>query len=92
VFIDAASFTPRHGTVALFRGVVMQMWRDEVILNAYPSLRGTKWYVEDGRELEGMGYDVRGMRAWWEERRRGRRNVAAAAVAGSGKGGSGGGV
>ena len=67
----------------------MQMWKDEVILNAYPSLRGTKWYVEDGRELEGMGYDVRGMRAWWEERRR-RRNVAAAAVAGSGRGGAGG--
>ena len=88
VFIDAATFTPRHGTVALFQGVVMQMWRDEVILNAYPSLRGGKWYIEDGRELKEMGYDVKGMRAWWEERKR-RKNAAAVAM--SGNGGVGGG-
>jgi hypothetical protein len=48
----------------------MQMYRDEVILNAYASLRGTGWYVDDEEELETMGYDVQGMRDWWEERRK----------------------
>lgn len=77
VFVDAATFTPRHGTIALFRGVVMQMWKDEVILNAYPTLRGKAWYVDDESELEGLGYDVKGMRAWWEARKRARAAAAA---------------
>lgn len=77
VFIDAATFTPRHGTIALFRGVVMQMWKDEVILNAYPTLRGRGWFVDDESELEGLGYDVEGMRAWWEARKRARAAAAA---------------
>lgn len=80
VFIDAATFTPRHSTIALFSGVVMQMYRDEVILNAYPSLRGSGWYIDDEEKLESMGYNVQGMRVWWEERKR----VRAFALAGGG--------
>lgn len=86
VFIDAESFRPRHGTIALFRGVVMQMWKDEVILNAYSNLRERGWYVDDERELKGLGYDVKGMKVWWKERKRSR---AAAAAAGGKEGTSG---
>lgn len=36
VFVDATSFLPRVGTVALLRGVVMQRCQNDVILNKYP--------------------------------------------------------
>ena len=69
VFIDALTFKPRHGTIALFQGVVMQKHRDEVILNAYPGLRGTEWYVDNEERLKELGHDVPAMRGWWEERK-----------------------
>jgi hypothetical protein len=77
VFIDAATFKPRHGTIALFQGVVMQRHRDEVILNAYPGLRGTEWYVDDEKRLRELGHDVRAMRGWWEERKKAREGGSA---------------
>jgi hypothetical protein len=83
VFIDAATFTPRHGTIALFTGVVMQMWGEEVILNAYPTLRGRGWYVDDELALEEEGWDVKEMRKWWAERKRARAVAAAPNAAGA---------
>ena len=77
VFIDAATFRPRHGTVALFQGIMMQRYRDEVILNAYPGLRGSEWFVVDGERLVQMGYDVQAMRRWWDGRKRERAAGAA---------------
>lgn len=44
----------------------------EVILNAYERLmrEGKRWFEDDEVVLEGRGWDVRGLRRWWEERRR----------------------
>ena len=39
VYCDAAKFLPKQGTIALFRGIVMQKFGGEVILNAYASLK-----------------------------------------------------
>ncbi len=80
VFCDARNFRPAVGTVAVFRGLTLQRIGggagagDEVILNAYERLlRGEeKWFEDDERVLEGQGWDVKGMRAWWEERGRAR--------------------
>jgi hypothetical protein len=85
VYDNAQTFKPEIGTVALFRGVVVQRWEGEVILNTYARRpdrdrdvrededgeRG--WYVDDEERLVGMGYDVRGMRDWWSERSQGKR-------------------
>ena len=80
VYDNAQTFKPRIGTVALFRGVVMQRWEGEVILNAYVrrvdpgsnSEQGDRgWYEDDEDNLRGMGYDVRTMRDWWAERSQG---------------------
>lgn len=90
VYDRAADFRPTVGTIALFRGVVMQRWEGEVILNAYARRRKLKegeeggeerrsvaaeeeWFVSDETKLVGMGFDVPGMRTWWEERKRGAR-------------------
>ncbi len=82
VFCDAANFRPAVGTVAVFRGLTPQRIGggggagDEVILNAYERLlrEEWKWFEDDERVLEGQGWDVKGMRAWWEERGRARRS------------------
>ena len=72
VYIDAKTFFPAAGTIALFRGVVMHKFGKEVILNAYAPLKdkpeSEKWYVDDEVTLVEMGFDVKGMRAWWEHR------------------------
>lgn len=78
VFVDARAFLPKVGTIALFRGVVMQRWQGEVILNKYASNVGAAagageeeeedWFVSDEQVLLGMGFDVPGMRLWWEKR------------------------
>ena len=72
VYVDARTFLPSPGTIALFRGVVMQKFGKEVILNAYANLKdkpeNEKWLVDDERVLEEMGFDVKGMRRWWEDR------------------------
>jgi hypothetical protein len=77
VFVDAKSFRPEVGTVALFKGVTMQRWEGEVILNKYAGSKGGSekieekdWFVSDPDTLKSIGYDVQGMRAWWEERKR----------------------
>jgi hypothetical protein len=84
VYDDARTFKPKIGTVALFRGVVMQRWEGEVILNAYArrvdregivgdDKQGERaWYVDDEACLSQMGYDVRGMKNWWAERNQGK--------------------
>lgn len=77
VFVDAKQFLPKVGTVALFRGVTMHRWQDEVILNAYVGLKewdsveGEKWFVDDEKVLLELGYEstVRGLKTWWEEKR-----------------------
>ena len=80
VYDNAGTFKPKVGTVALFRGVVMQRWEGEVILNAYArradqdsdSEQGERgWYVDNEDDLRGMGYDVKTMRDWWAERGQG---------------------
>ena len=72
VYVDAKSFLPVPGTIALFRGIVMQKFGREVILNAYATLKdkaeNEKWYIDDEQVLEAMGFDVKGMRRWWEDR------------------------
>jgi hypothetical protein len=84
VYDNARTFKPKVGTVALLRGVVMQKWEGEVILNAYARRadrdedvgegehgeRG--WYVDDEERLVGMGYDVRRLQDWWAERSQGK--------------------
>lgn len=80
VFIDAKNFRPNIGTIALFKGLVMQRWEGEVILNKYASLGDRKrdslsqptpqeeWFIHDEKRLGEIGFDVHGMRAWWEAR------------------------
>ena len=72
VYVDAKSFRPVPGTIALFRGIVMQKFGREVILNAYATLKdksaNEKWYIDDETALEEMGFDVAAMRRWWEDR------------------------
>lgn len=84
VYANAQKFKPKIGTVALFRGVVMQRWEGEVILNAYArkgereeavgdeEKGGNAWYVGDEERLVEMGYDVRSMKEWWVERAMGK--------------------
>lgn len=83
VYDDAGTFGPRIGTVALFRGVVMQKWKGEVILNAYARRGcgdgegedqhgGRGWYVDSEERLIGMGYDVEGMKEWWAQKSQGK--------------------
>lgn len=75
VFCDAANFRPRVGTVALFRGLTLQrIGAEEVILNAYERLmrEETKWFEDDELVLQSEGWDVWGMRRWWEGRSRDR--------------------
>jgi hypothetical protein len=84
VYDNAQKFKPKIGTVALFRGVVMQRWEGEVILNAYArkgeqeeavgdeEKGGNAWYVDDEERLVEMGYDVRSMKEWWVERTMGK--------------------
>lgn len=77
VYEDAANFKPVVGTIAFFRGVVMQRWEEEIILNAY-ARKGRaeqkegneEWFVSDEEVLVGMGFDVQGMKEWWEERKK----------------------
>jgi hypothetical protein len=75
VFVDAASFLPSVGTVALFRGLIMNWVRggEDVILNRYPLKAGpeddeAEWFVSDEARLAEMGYDLVGMKRWWAER------------------------
>ena len=76
VFVDARDFHPELGTVALFRGVTMQRFGDEVILNAYKTLKDreedAEWLVGDVSRLEGEGWDVQGLKAWWRQRQQSR--------------------
>lgn len=69
IYVDAKDFLPEVGTVALFRGVTMQRWEGEVILNAYANLKdcGEEWFVTGEETLEEMGHDVKGLRRWWAE-------------------------
>ena len=77
VFIDATTFLPEIGAIALFKGVVMNTVKDDIILNVYASLRGREWYVAGEGRLEEMGYgdDVKQLRDWWAERSTGTRNA-----------------
>lgn len=83
VYDNAANFKPVVGTMGLFRGVVMQRWEGEVILNAYARKRIEKekekerdgkedWFICDEERLGGMGFDIVRMKQWWEEWRRGK--------------------
>ena len=84
VYDSAGTFKPKVGTVTLFRGVVMQRWENEVILNAYARRADRdgdfgsaghgerEWYVDDEERLIGMGHDFRKMKDWWAERSQGR--------------------
>lgn len=62
VFVDASHFTPRVGTVALFRGLRTHEW-EGVSLNAYSKdCAGMKWFVADEKSLKEMALDVEGLR------------------------------
>ncbi|KAK5062775.1 hypothetical protein LTR84_004850 [Exophiala bonariae] len=69
IFVDAKNFMPEIGTVALFRGVTMQKWEGEPILNAYANLKecGEEWFITADETLKAMGHDVIGMKRWWAE-------------------------
>lgn len=71
VYVDAKEFLSEVGTIALFRGVTMQRWEGEVILNAYANLKDgvEEWFVSDGGRLEEMGFDVSEMKRWWAQRK-----------------------
>ncbi|KAL9620019.1 MAG: hypothetical protein Q9160_005396 [Pyrenula sp. 1 TL-2023] len=70
IFRDAQSFVPNVGTIALFRGLTAQWWENEVILNAYErDCRDDGWVLWDESLLEANGYDVHGLKTWWERRR-----------------------
>ncbi|KAK4938872.1 hypothetical protein LTR10_020778 [Elasticomyces elasticus] len=76
VYIDARNFLPEVGTIALLRGVVMQRFGDDIILNKYATLAGQAdhsskdWFVTDKDTLMQMGFNVFGMRSWWQDRLR----------------------
>ncbi|KIV84609.1 hypothetical protein PV11_00382 [Exophiala sideris] len=80
VYIDARNFLPEVGTIALLRGVVMQRFGDDIILNKYATLAGQAdhtskdWFVTDEDTLMQMGFDVFGMRSWWQDRLRSNKN------------------
>ncbi|KIW19645.1 hypothetical protein PV08_00219 [Exophiala spinifera] len=88
VFVDAKDFMPAIGTVALLRGVVMQKFGEDVILNKYtthPNPPGTimekpcddkDWFVTDERILNDLGFDSTSLKTWWDERVRKRENSA----------------
>ncbi len=74
VFVDAETFLPEVGTVAVFRGVRNHRW-DGGSLNAYPGdCEGFKWFLPVGGAGEGMamGMGVEGgkvvaLREWWRK-------------------------
>ncbi|EFW15036.1 conserved hypothetical protein [Coccidioides posadasii str. Silveira] len=68
VFVDAERFCPPVGTVALFRSLKTHEW-EGISLNAYEKDcgGGKEWFICDKRKLEDAGYDVVGMRKWWEQ-------------------------
>ncbi|KMP06749.1 hypothetical protein CIHG_08377 [Coccidioides immitis H538.4] len=68
VFVDAERFCPPVGTVALFRSLKTHEW-EGISLNAYEKDcgGGKEWFTCDKRKLEDAGYDVVGMRKWWEQ-------------------------
>ncbi|RMZ86744.1 hypothetical protein DV736_g6032, partial [Chaetothyriales sp. CBS 134916] len=72
IFIDAQTFKPDPGTVALFRGVTMQRCGDEVILNAYKTLMDrtgdSEWLIEDDKWLAEQGFNPKPLRSWWTRR------------------------
>lgn len=80
VFVDAKDFMPATGTVALLRGVVMQTFGDDIILNKYaahPNFPDTtvdkdpdekNWFVTDQKKLNELGFDVKSVKTWWDER------------------------
>ncbi|WEW59452.1 hypothetical protein PRK78_004926 [Emydomyces testavorans] len=68
VFVAAEGFCPAVGTIALFRSLKTHEW-EGVSLNAYEKDcgGGREWFVSERERLEGWGYDVAGMKKWWEE-------------------------
>ena len=67
--------------MGLFRGVVMQQTgTGDVILNAYERLMREvgvgavvgRWFEDNEGVLLGMGWDVRGLKSWWEKREKAR--------------------
>ncbi|KAI9770202.1 MAG: hypothetical protein M1835_006593 [Candelina submexicana] len=68
VFVDAESFVPDVGTVAVFRSVKNHRW-DGGSLNAYPGdCEGFKWFLPLGADGGGEGVDavkVKALRDWW---------------------------
>ncbi|KAK2737998.1 hypothetical protein FQN55_000804 [Onygenales sp. PD_40] len=72
VFVDAETFTPRVGTVGLFRGLKTHEW-EGVSLNAYEKeCKGREWFVAGRERLEGMGLggEVEALEGWWGENER----------------------
>ena len=66
VFVDAEEFTPKVGTVALFRSVTTHEW-DGGSLKAYPrDCKGKEWFLPWPWNVEGC--DVKAMKNWWEAR------------------------
>lgn len=71
IFHDAQNFVPKIGTIALFRGLTAQWWEKEVILNAYEKeCMDGEWVLWDEDLLETNGFDVQGLKRWWEQRNR----------------------
>ncbi|KAI1914912.1 hypothetical protein LOZ39_000270 [Ophidiomyces ophidiicola] len=67
IFVNAEQFCPPVGTVALFRNLKTHEW-EGISLNAYEKDcgGGKEWFVSDSGRLKSFGYDVVGIRAWWD--------------------------
>lgn len=71
IFHNAHNFVPEVGTIVLFSGLTAQWWEKEVILNAYErDCQDHDWVLWDEDLLQSKGFDVQGLRSWWEERKR----------------------
>jgi hypothetical protein len=72
IFINAKNFLPELGTVALFRGITMQRYGEDIILNAYKTLQDRHddgdWFVSETEELEARHWDVLALKQWWAKR------------------------
>jgi len=69
IYIDAADFKPKAGTLALFRGVVMQRLSNrDIILNAYGRLKEIRF--EDDIPSDDTTHGVNGVEEGQKEQRR----------------------
>lgn len=63
VFVNAATFKPTVGTIALFRSLKTHEW-EGISLNAYvKDCKGRDWFITDAERLK--EYGIVGVQNWW---------------------------